>query len=336
MDHATIARWRLHRQAVSSPAATAQAALEHLGAAQGQEVLPALWALSQRSAERPTLSDLERLYDDGAILRTHVLRPTWHFVNPADLRWLLTATSPRVHQANAYQDRRNGVDEPTMHAVRRVLESVLPGTALTRTDLQRHLAEAGLEAAGVRLACMVMWAELEGWIVSGPRQGRQHTYALLDERAPTAVDLDRPEALVELARRYVTSRGPATTKDFATWASLTQKEALPALQASGADQVVVAGRTYWIVGEAPPPADERVDLVYTLDELVMSYSESREVLTGAFTGSVPAETWDHPVLRDGRVVGLWRYDKGRRVESDVVGAPLEEWDRFTGASSAPS
>ncbi len=66
-----------------------------------------------------------------------------------------------------------------------------------------------------------MQAELDRIICSGAKQGKQFTYALLDERVPSVKCLNKDEALAELSKRYFPSRGPATLKDFSTWSGLS-------------------------------------------------------------------------------------------------------------------
>ncbi|HSQ32068.1 MAG TPA: crosslink repair DNA glycosylase YcaQ family protein [Gemmatimonadaceae bacterium] len=58
-----------------------------LGAVQAQDYAGAKWAIAQRARDA-TDAVVERLFNDGRILRTHVLRPTWHFVLPEDIRWM--------------------------------------------------------------------------------------------------------------------------------------------------------------------------------------------------------------------------------------------------------
>ncbi len=196
-----------------------------LGAVQAQEYPGARWALGLR-AKGLTDAAVERAFDDGRILRTHVMRPTWHFVTPADIRWLLALTSPRVHAASAYIYRQTGLDPAGLKRSRVIFERALRDRVhLTRAELGAALARGGLVAAGLRLASFVMHAELEGVICSGPRRGKQFTYALLDERAPGARTLDRDQSLAEIVRRFFTSHGPATVRDFVWWSGLTVRDA---------------------------------------------------------------------------------------------------------------
>jgi hypothetical protein len=342
VDAATIARWRLANQL--APRSDPAAVVGRFAAVQGQDLLPSAWAVAQRCAGSVTASEVEDAYSRGGMLRTHVLRPTWHLCDPVALRWLLTATAPRVHQLNAPYYRSLGVDDAARRTLRDVLERVLPGEALTRTEVARHLAEAGVAAAGQRLAYLLMYAELEAIVVSGPMRGRQHTYSLFEERVPAADDEDRDAALARLATCYFTTRGPATVRDLAAWASLTIREAEQGRAAAGRalDSLEMEGRTYWRgAGDEPPPAREsRTDLVQGLDELVMSYSDSRDLLTGGATIAAP-ETFYNPVLRDGRLAGLWRYERRggsfviqSRLLDDLhaaVTARAEEFSRFVEA-----
>ena len=174
-----------------------------------------------------TEQGIEQAFTDGSILRTHMLRPTWHYVTPADIRWMLALTAPHVHSANAPMLRQVGLDRAMLERTKAVLIKALEHTKQqTRAELRQALELAGIATGdGLCLAYIMMNAELEGLICSGGRRGKQFTYALLDERAPHARTLSRQEALVELSRRYFLSRGPATVQDFAKWSGMTIADA---------------------------------------------------------------------------------------------------------------
>ena len=155
------------------------------GAVQAQEYGPAKWGLGLRSPPGTTDAAIERAIDRGRILRTHILRPTWHFVAAADIRWMLELTAPRVQRILAGYDRQIGLDAGVMTRATGVLERALGDNGcLTRQELGPHLQRAGLPAGNRELAHIAMYAELEGLICSGPRRGKQSTYALLSDRAP--------------------------------------------------------------------------------------------------------------------------------------------------------
>jgi hypothetical protein len=301
-----------------------------LVAMQSQEFGPAKWAVGQRTTGA-TNAALDRAYADGAILRTHILRPTWHFVAAKDLRWLMALSGPRVHALNAFVDRRLELDESLVARTNaRLAAAVGGGRHLTRTQLAFCLNDAGIPASGQRLAYIVMRAELDAVICSGPPRGKQHTYALFDERVPPGLSFDRDQALAELTERYFTSRGPATLKDFSRWSSMTLTDCRRGVElvATKLDHEVLDGRTYWFAASPPSvpsrePSSPRIDLVQIYDEYVMGYSESRDLIqppgtsSSLFQGRV---TFPHAILRDGRLVGRWRtvmIERSRLIETQL-------------------
>jgi hypothetical protein len=287
-----------------------------LGAMQSQEFVPAMWSVAQRSYNA-NVHDIERLFSEGAILRTHVLRPTWHFVFAEDIRWVLEATAPRVHMLNGHMYRREGVDDDLAATCARLLtEALRGGGQLTRKELAAWFGRNGVEASGMRLAYILMRAELDALICSGAREGKQHTYALLDERAPGAKVLGHDGALAELTRRYFSTRGPATVKDYTKWSSLTVAQARRGLEMVGAEleRVEVGQRVYWTPG-TPHSRPNRpvVDLIQGYDEIVSSYGESRDLILSevGIPGTNPDPPLLHSILLDGRLAGHWKESLGR-------------------------
>jgi hypothetical protein len=252
MSSIDIVQLRLHNLFISNPQLKDPVhALECLGAVQAQDFAGAKWALGLR-IPGATDNQVERSFNEGAILRTHILRPTWHFVTQADIRWMLALTAPRVHSINGTMYRKLELDSTIFKRCNAVLVKTLGGEQhLTRAELRGVLQSAGIDTRdNYRMSYLVMQAELDGIICSGPRRGKQFTYALMDERAPQARVLERNEALVELARRYFLSRGPATVHDFAKWSGLTVADARLGLEAVQ-DQLLkeeIDGQIYWFPG----------------------------------------------------------------------------------------
>ena len=185
LDRDTVLARRLANQRlVGPPPPTAAAVVDLLTCVQAQEWAYAVWSLGMRFLDGTTHDGIVADFDAGHLLRTHILRPTWHLVAPADLGWILAATAERVHQKNAGMYRREGVDDATKGRICDLLIEMLEGgRSLTRTEIGERLAAAGIEApVGMRLSYLVMYAELEGLVVSGPLRGQQHTYALVAER----------------------------------------------------------------------------------------------------------------------------------------------------------
>jgi hypothetical protein len=308
-----IAVQRLHNQGLIGPRyRTPAEVVGWQGAVQAQDYAGAKWAIGQRMAD-VTDAALDQAFDAGAILRTHVLRPTWHFVAPADIRWILALTAPRVHALNAYYYRQLGLDEAIFARRDTLLAAALAGgNYLTREELRVRLHAAGIAAEGLRLAYLIMHAELEACICSGPRRGKQFTYALLDERAPEAQTLDREAALSELVLRYFQSHGPATARDFVWWSGLTVADARGGLEALRGRLTceTIDGKEYWW-SPAPPakPAPEpSAYLLPNYDEGLASYQDRGAVVAGAAAESSVTDrsAFPHHVVIDGRLVGRWK------------------------------
>jgi len=298
MNKDDIAHWRLHNLRLEgAPLRAPEDVVGWLCAAQSQDFGPAKWSLAGRTGGVGDTA-VGRAFADGAILRTHVLRPTWHFVLPTDIRWMLELTAPRVHALNAYYYRQLGLGEDVFERCNALLADTLQGGAhLTRKQLGATLERAGVALGGFRLGYLLMNAELRGILCSGAPSGRQQTYALLEERAPAAEPRTRDQALAELTVRYYTSHGPATVKDFGWWSSLTAADIRRGLEmvASRLQHEVVDGVAYWFAGSAPAAglASPTVHLLQGYDEYIVGYSQSKSVLNlagGPWSRTGPSST----------------------------------------------
>lgn len=297
----------LWRRVPPSPAG----AVEHLAAMQAQEYRLATWAVAQRCRTEVNRSDVDRAVDEGTVLRTHVLRPTWHFVLPRDLRWLAAMSGPRVIARNSRRYHELELDGTCLARSNDVIGEAVASGALTRQEVAQALEKEGLSVAGQRLAYMLMHAELCSVICSGPRRGPHHTYAAFDERVPDSNGPSGDDALAELARRYFKTRGPATIRDFSWWSGLAVADArrgLEAAKTSLASQTA-GDRAYWFGHDDARPRPSAVDLVHCYDEVIVSYTESRDVLHPhgrriAVPGRTPG--FSHVILAGGQLVGRWR------------------------------
>ncbi len=327
-----IARRRLYSQRITGTAfEKPEEVVAWLGAVQAQEYEHAKWGLGLRM-QQTTSAAIESDFNEGRILRTHVLRPTWHFVTPADIRWLLALTAPRVHALNAHMYRQLAVEDgllvPAYDAMAKALEG---GNFLTRAELGAALASVGITATGLRLGYFVHRAELDALVCSGPRRGRQFTYALLDERAPDATPFNRDDALAELTRRYFTSHGPALVKDFAGWASLTAADVRLGIEMvkEYLAQEVVDGKTYWFARETPAdlPAAPYLLLLPPYDEYGIGYKDHSAILDRAYATLANEMVYGGSIVINGSGVGYWR----RALKKDTVLVRLEPFRPLSAA-----
>jgi hypothetical protein len=310
-----IAARRLRAQRLTGePFRSAVDALCWLGAVQSQDYPAAKWGLGQR-VQGATEVELDRLFDQGAILRTHAMRPTWHFVLPDDIRWLLELTGPRVRLGLSGRHRQLEIDGGVVaRAGAAFIGALADGRYRTRPELGEVLRAAGISPDGQRLPHLLMAAELDGLITSGPRRGKQLTYALLEERAPKARALAHAEAIAELTRRYFRSHGPAQLQDFVWWSGLTVAGARSGIALAGAalDHQVIEGKDYWFDAEAGPACEAAsvAHLMPNFDEYTVAYRDRVAVIPPGrpfepalfSSGGVLSNV----VTIEGRVRGTWR------------------------------
>lgn len=356
----TIALRRLLQQGlVEKSFASPEEVVAWLGAVQAQDYPGAKWALGLRM-QQATDDVIDQAFNEGRILRTHVMRPTWHFVMPTEIRWIIELTAPRVNALNAYMYRQQELDDALFarsnSAIAKALEG---GKQLTRAELGAALKGAGIDAEGMRLGYIVHRAELDAVVCSGARRGKQFTYALLDERAPQARSLPRDEALAELTKRYFTSHGPATVQDFSWWSGLTIADVKAGIEMVKQHlvQEVIDGQTYWFAASASQPKESAPEalLLPTYDEYIIGYTDrsalfelsslttpnaSQPAQTSVrnasflFEGSlskksddasnnvIPNIVFDSMITINGYIVGSWRrtFSKGAVV---IQCAPLK-------------
>ena len=325
------------------------------GAVQAQDFNAAKWALALRMRGEPSSEVIEDAFNDGQMLRTHVMRPTWHFVAPDDIRWLLELTAPRVNLRAATNYRKLELDGPTFKRSHRILVKALQGGKhLTRTELKKALNQSGIAADDtVRMAHIMLRAELDGMVCSGKRMKKQFTYALLEERVPPVKPLSREEALAKLTLRYFTSHGPATLQDFVWWSGLTAADARRGLASVDSEirQTVVDESKYYCARSSvkAQPSAPSAFLLPVYDEYNVAYKD-RQIALGHDSKEPAVSTWGllgPNVMLDGKIVGMWKatieknsltlvVNAGRtltRLERSAIAAAPQRYARFIGCAT---
>lgn len=349
MNRVDLVSRRLHNQKLSAPDCRKPVdVVRWFGAVQSQDFEAAKWALALRMRSA-TNDAIEDAFNRGAILRTHIMRPTWHFVAHDDIRWLLELTAPRVNLRSGPNYRKLELDDKVFKRSRKVLENALRnGKQLPRSDLRRKLNESGIAANDtVRLAHILLRAELDGIICSGPRLGKQFTYALFEERVPAAKTIGRDEALAKLSRLYFRSHGPATLQDFAWWSGLNVTDAKRGLELveRRLEKATIGETVYWFPRSSDLPVHPSVFLLPAYDEYFVAYKDRQSVLDEqqSFT------TWallGPTVVIDGIAAGSWKMFKDKksikvefaralkRSEQVAVGKSTTRYAEFLGLNPA--
>ncbi len=299
---------RLRNQGLSAPEFRKPVdVVRWFGAVQSQDFEAAKWALALRM-QSATNAVIEEAFNRGAILRTHVMRPTWHFVARDDIRWLLELTAPGVNVRCGSGYRMFELDHAVFKRSRKVFERALrDGKHLSRAELRRRLNESGVEANDtVRMGHILIRAELDRVVCSGPRIGKQLTYALFDERVPPAKAIDRDEALTKLTRLYFRSHGPATLQDFVWWSGLTTADARRGLELSGLEKVTIGEKVYWRSRSAGVPlrSSTTAHLLPIYDEYLVAYKD-RESVFDPRNGKPGWGSLGPTVVINGIAAGTW-------------------------------
>jgi hypothetical protein len=297
-----------------------------LGAMQAQDYHQSLWAVGSR-LRRGTREDVERAIGERQILRTWLMRGTIHFVPPEDVRWLLALCAPRLAAAEARRCEQLGLTEADFARSAELLSAALAGDRrLTRPEVMRLLADAGIETTGQRGYHILVRLAKKALICLGPMQGKQPTFVLLDDWAPRAASRDpsREEALALLAARFAVSRGPVTDKDLARWAGIPLGDARRGLrEARGLAVRSFDGVDHWLTadqaqGPAPATGRRRTYLLAGFDEYFLGYKDRDAMIDPRHAGKVApgANGIFRPVVvSGGEIVGTWgRSVRARELE----------------------
>jgi hypothetical protein len=277
-----------------------------LTAMQAQDYRGTLWSIGLRMRDA-TAAHIERAIADRSIVRTWPLRRTLHFVAAADVRWLLQLLAPRMIATGAGRLSRLELDAATMGRSRKALVNALQGgQCLTRPAMYEILDRAKISTAGQRGIHLIWRLAIDGVLCFARHEGKQPTFALLDEWIPSSRALDRDTALAELARRYFRSHGPATVHDFAWWSGLTVADAKIASEMVSAE--FMRDGPYLFPSD-PPATRPGLHLLPGFDEFLLGYKDrsaslapahARQIVPGGNGMFMPT------IVADGRVIGTWK------------------------------
>ncbi len=318
----------VNQQIVNSIFTSPKDLLSWMGAMQAQDFFMSEMALGLRLVNG-TRETVEIAFNKGEILRTHVMRPTWHFVPGEDIYWMLNLTAGRIKSGIESRHRQLEITQPLLHKVIGIFEKMLSDNMfLTREELAVELHKEKINTSENRLSHLLFSAELESLICSGPLSGKKLTYSLLQNRIPKKKLLTKEESLAELAHRYFSSHGPATVKDFVWWSGLLQKEANEGLQAVKANFVseVVNSEEYWFSPNLSNhiSSPDELYLLPAYDEFLISYkNRSASILQMDFKKAISENGIFRSILViDGHVCGLWKF----LLKNDTVYITLEPFD----------
>jgi hypothetical protein len=302
----------INQQIAGSKFRTAKEVVGWMGAMQAQDYAMAIWAVGLR-VPGSTEKTIDQAINKGEIIRTHVLRPTWHFVSPDDIYWMLSLTAPRIRSAMRSRDKQLELDRVVYSKSNNILEKALAGdNHLTREEIAGLLNAAGINTSENRLSHILMQAELEEIICSGKSKNNKLTYALLAERVPQKNILSRDESLAKLANTYFSSHGPATLKDFAWWSGLSASDSRQALEMVKLNFVseAIGGEIYWFTNSFSVPEidSNSIYMLPAFDEFIISYRDrTAALIIENHSAAVSNNGIFRPVIvMNGMVTGIWK------------------------------
>ncbi len=283
-----------------------------MGAVQAQDYAMSKWAVGIRS-QSSTIRDVDMALQKGEILRTHIMRPTWHLVTAEDIRWMLKLSVNRLRNVLVSYSKYLGITEDVYTQTNRLMERILGGNKhLTRQEVMVMLNRLNVKADDTWANCIMMRAEIEGIVCSGIDQKKKQTYALLEERVPPVPDIHKEEALAKLAQRYFQSHSPASAEDFCWWSGLSLTEARQAIKLieseliSGQfeDTKLYIHETY----KGNTQSDSGMHLLPAYDEYLISYKNRTDVLDLEYhRQAFSTNGIFHPViLYKNRIIGNWK------------------------------
>ena len=306
-----LASLRIYNQKINNSDFTKpEDAVKYMVAMQAQDYAGAKWAIGMRM-QNSIENNIEDAINQGKILRTHLLRPTWHFVLPQDIRWLLTLTAPRIHTINAPFYKKFGFTDASFNKTNELLVKALQGNKqLSRPEVLTLFKDANIATDDIKFTIILMRAELDQVICSGARIGKQFSYALLDDLAPTSTPLTHEEALTKLAAAYFNTRGPATVHDFANWSGLTITDVGIGLEHIKSQLIneVIGGHTYWMPDNIidMPAQKTKAYLLPAFDEFAISYKDRDALVNPKYLKQARHVIFDPAIVVDNQVVGTWK------------------------------
>jgi len=315
MTHQDISHHRLFSQKLlGNNASSPQEVVKHLGAMQAQDYSMAKWAIGSRCDA--TEKEIEEAINSGKIIRTHILRPTWHFVSADDIHWMLDVSGPQVKRIILAETKKQGYDEKEFDKINSRIEKMLSGNNhLTRDEIIQELNIKKIAGEYYLSPVLIMmYAELEGLVCNGKMKGKQMTYALLEERVskPKSSKLTKEEGLAKLALKYFESHGPSTLLDFSWWSGFPSticKQIINAIELQ-LNSFEIDGLKYWFGKDDSLENSfrESVHFIAAFDEILISYKTREasillEHQSKAFTNN---GIFKPVILENSKVIGTWK------------------------------
>jgi len=302
---------RLMNQQIASPSFTdAGKLVQWMGALQAQDYAMSKWAVGLR-LKKATEETIETAIDKGEIIRTHVLRPTWHFVSAEDVYDMLALSAPTVKALGKFRHKELELNETVFSKAYKLLKRILADeNHLTREELYTHFEKAKISVNGERLSHILVNAELDAIICSGITKAKKHSFALFEERIKPR-KFNKDAALETLATKYFQSHGPATEEDFKWWSGLSAKDVKAAIEMikPRTETAIVNKHTFLFMKDNSTNTTRKKSLYIlpAIDEYVISYKDRSMLVTDTHRKNVFTNNgiFNPVIIFKGKVCGVW-------------------------------
>jgi hypothetical protein len=312
-----ISKLRLYFQGLSDPAfKDSKQTLNQLGAIQAQDYQMGKMAIGLRIKDG-TEAQIDNAIKNGEIIRTHVLRPTWHYISADDVYWMLELSAQRLRNTINTYAHKIGISEELYAKSEKILQKELQGKSLPREKIHELLVKNGVNIDGHRLMMVLMRAETDTLICNGPELiGKSVSYALLEERVPNKILFSREESLSKLARIFFSTRGPATLQDFVWWSGLTVKDAKLGLEniRKKLNSIKIDNSEFFLP-DISTDLHHKTLLLPGFDEIIISYKDKTGTLKKEDYSKVISKNaiFKPVIVHEGHVVGIWKNKKSKNT-----------------------
>jgi hypothetical protein len=329
--------------------------VSHMGAMQAQDYPMVKWAIAMRLKSKK-ISKIDDAINEGKILRTHIMRPTWHFVSSEDICWMTELSKSRIKAANESRGRILEITEKMYTKVNNLFGNILRDNHhLTKQEICKEIENIGIQLNQTRLNRFLIKAEYDGLICSGQDRKGKPTYALLSERVACRSVFHRDEALAKLCGMYFRSHSPATMEDFAWWSGMSAGDAKKAIDFIKADLTEdnINGRKFYIHSKCKVAGSSSgiVKLLAPFDEYLISYKDRSDVLSPhhypkAFTRY---GIFFPVILYDGKVIGNWKkpvknkkagidytFFDGIKIPEELLSSAIQEYISYSSPAAENS
>ena len=212
----------LNQQLIAQQFSTPAEVVRYMGAMQAQEYRMMRWAVAMRT-RKPSCKTFKKAFDEGKIIRLHLMRGTWQLVSAEDYWSMIDLFAPKAIAVTKGWMSSNKIaipDEELMRIREILVQTAADKRSVTKEDFVQALADRNLQMDDHRLSYHIRMAEMAGILCSGDLQPMKATYALTANKVKSAIKMDKDEALAYFTKLYFQSRQPATLEDFVWWSGL--------------------------------------------------------------------------------------------------------------------